>query len=691
MRPSSKVLILLLPITSLILSAAACGKKPKRISTITSPIPRGAEGSDELGNQGDNPAENQGENSSGDQDKGPVQETPVWNIKNESYTSALFLNTDLRAPGPLGSEPTTLEYALPAARDTEVRTDGTLVDVRGIVYLPSSTDAAATFPVIIIFTGNHASCGVLPANSDDPRVDNATMRGNGQCPRGTVEAPSHKGYEYLAKTLTSWGYAVISINPNRGIQDQDGIDSDPSLIRARAALLRKHIGYLSTEFELASSLDFKQLGLLGHSRGGDTVRTFYNLYKEPEVFQVQAVYEIAPIDSGSGTPYDVVGAAWGLLLGGCDGDVSNFEGINPYRRVLSAGKGDSLNSVITLAGANHNFFNSEWQTSDARICEGDQKELWDFEAELSPEGEALEELAFKGIKGSEEQRTLAEAFVTAFFRANLGSQKDEALNRVFDPSYALPAAISAIAPVAREFVDYRSQKLLTLTSTEGNVGKDAREIDETIGKKIVRLLSQLTWGNPSSELYYQANMWKDGEDLSRFSAINIPVSRRERVCDLERDQEDCPISEATSFGIQLVDVAGNLSEPFSSEKFIKIRNLINRPDDDGFIIRLLFDTISLPTQVMAGQLKDTQGDVFDMTRVKGVRLTFNEGEAATVFASKTWTAESKAVEYPKGDSTLALLDGKPGAKVAEPAPKRPGIDSATWRKLKEKRPASRRP
>lgn len=683
----AKPLLSFLPLFFLLLTASSCKQKPDRVHAGGRSAVQGAD---------EGTGKNQGSDNSGNgQNSGEVQnqeDKPIpWDVKDERFSSGLFLNSDLSARGPYGSSPTTLEYALPAARDTKVMADGTLVDVRGIVYLPASTDAAKTFPVIIIFTGNHSSCGLLPADSNDPRIDDSTaLATKAACPKNRVEAPSHKGYEYLAQALTSWGYAVVSINPNRGVQGNDGPNTDRSLIEARAALLRKHITYLRTEFEAAKSLDFQQLGLIGHSRGGDAVRTFYNLYKEPDIFQVRAVYEIAPLDFGSGEAFDVVGVPWGVLIAGCDGDLFDYPGVNPFRRVLVSGKGDSVNSVTTIMGANHNFFNTEWQTSDSRICEGDQQELWDYEAPFSPEAEELEELGFKGIKGSATQRKLAEPFITTFFRANLGPDKDDALNRVFDPRYALPSAISGLAPVAREFIDYRSNKLLTLASTEGNVGKDAKELDPNLGKTILRFLSQLIWDKPSSESFYQANMWKDGEDLSRFSAINVPISRRE-TCSNNLAQEKCPLSKATSFRIQLVDVNDNRSEEFSSEKFMNIRNIVNRDSLDDDTIPLLFDMISLPTQLMAGRLKDIQGNIFDMTKVKALRFNFDEGDGATVFASKTWTVETSPIEYPKTVSTVALTGDKPVVRAAAVAKKKAGVDAAAWKRLKALIPASRRP
>ena len=60
-------------------------------------------------------------------------------------------------------------------------------------------------------------------------------------------APSHRGYDYLAEKLASWGYFVVSINANLGINAAaqgynynpglPDFPNDPNLIYARGRLV----------------------------------------------------------------------------------------------------------------------------------------------------------------------------------------------------------------------------------------------------------------------------------------------------------------------------------------------------------------------------------------------------------------------------------------------------------------------
>ncbi|MDQ3231152.1 MAG: hypothetical protein M3Q07_04965 [Pseudobdellovibrionaceae bacterium] len=588
-------------------------------------------------------------------------------------------------PGPyVGYD--TVEYALPAAADTSVLADGTLVDVRGIAWLPKSANPNEKFPVILLFTGNHSSCGILPADPNDPRVDfSVEFRLTGACPTGLIEAPSHKGYEYLARALTSYGFAVISINPNRGVQGVNNTAStvDRSYILARAALLRKHVSYLKVGFVRAAALDFQQLGLLGHSRGGDTMRAFYNTYKEPAEFQVKAIYELAPIDAGSGKPFDAPAIPWGVMIPACDGDVSSFQGINPYRRMLAQKSSTSLISIVTLAGANHNYFNTEWQTSDARICEGDQQELWDYKAPLSPEGISRQATALKGVKGSVTQRNLAQAFVTSFFRANVGDKKDPAVNRFLDPRYSLPKVLTDTANIQREFLDSNTGLIMDELESNGTVGAEYNEYDPfSLG--LVRRLTEISWNSPSEQTWYQANLWLEGKDLNTIAAINIPIARRE-ICDSVLAQETCSASPDLNFSLQLVDVDGKLSAPFKARQFAPLRNIVNRTRDVfGNYIPLLFDTMTLPVQDMLGKLPDIDGKPFSLDRVKGVRFVFDQTKGGRIYLAKRWTLDQSKIEHLVRTFTpIALQEPREANRITrQTSIEAAGVSQEDWERLK---------
>jgi hypothetical protein len=391
------------------------------------------------------------------------------------------LDRDLLASGPYAFDETLYQVAPSLDRDIlpeppfgqpEVKTD-----IRGKLYLPKGN---GPFPVLVFLHGNHGTCGRL-TGPGNPRLDTTVdYTLNGWCPSGMVEAPSFLGYEYSARHLASWGYAVLSVNANLGITGRDGYNSrDGGLVYARGALLLKHLINLrqwslagnaqaldNKNLEIKDKFDFTEVGVMGHSRGGEGARFAYNIYESASAdsiwkrelpdLKIKGVFEIAPVDFGTGEEplkVEALGTAWAVLLGGCDRDVSNFMGQNPYARMLG-GQDGFPKAVFAVWGANHNFFNSEWQVSDApHSCFGNQKPLWNTAAEPLPGGMAADDPnALEGVTGSEAQQSFAKALMFAFFKANVGKDVDHTLMHTFDSQYALPRALEQIAPSSREFI-----------------------------------------------------------------------------------------------------------------------------------------------------------------------------------------------------------------------------------------------
>lgn len=210
---------------------------------------------------------------------------------------------------------------------------------------------------------------------------------------------------------------------------------------------------------------------MGHSRGGEGMRQALNIYGAGTAsakwkaripgLKVRAIFEIGPVDLGTdaGTvKVDASEVAWNALIPGCDRDVSEFTGINPFERVEVAKDDRFPKSIFTLWGANHNFFNAQWQVSDApngpHPCSGNQKALWDAQAQayLPAELEQFDFNARAGLTGSEIQMKFEKALLLAFFHSHLGSGKELKWDRIFDPRYRLPRALSTLASSDREYL-----------------------------------------------------------------------------------------------------------------------------------------------------------------------------------------------------------------------------------------------
>ncbi|MFC1642362.1 hypothetical protein ACFL5O_06700, partial [Myxococcota bacterium] len=310
-------------------------------------------------------------------------------------------------------------------------------DLSGKIYLPNTSQRA---PLLVLLHGNHFTCGcqdLSDPNSAPYVAADSHFTENGTCDDPTrslsrielahcyvsgpnshwEEVRSYEGYDYVAKHLAYHGFMVVSINANRGITGAAFSDpNDRQGILARGRLVLKHLYQLqkwnegvetsssvlkdqatNAPVDLTGTIDFGNVGLMGHSRGGEGVRAAYEMYtrtasgtyaRDLRNMQIKAVLEIAPVDlqaaSWSTLPpsptFDATGANWAVVIASCDQDVDALEGTGTFRRRrmdrTNAGNNGS-SSVFVVPGADHNHFNTEWRASDSTGCIGTQSPLWE--------------------------------------------------------------------------------------------------------------------------------------------------------------------------------------------------------------------------------------------------------------------------------------------------------------------------
>ncbi|HTR63340.1 MAG TPA: hypothetical protein VMH37_16645 [Candidatus Binataceae bacterium] len=394
-------------------------------------------------------------------------------------------------------------YKFPAACDNAVLPCGTspdstkFVELWAQVYRPATLDHPP-YPVIILLHGNHGTCGRPATDADKTKLgvpldvnfhidEDIDYTFTGTCPAGSSVVNNHLGYAYLANRLASQGYVVVSINSNRGITGVDAIlGGDFLLIYARGRLVLRHLALLAQWNQgdtsqtppnpegsglpgtLKGKLDFTNVGLFGHSRGGEGVRAAYVLYRDgdPGPFapnwaalipgmRIAGVFEVGPTDVNdlgfSGPPLapqgplNPQGTAWTVLLPMCDGDVDDLQGVRAFDRVmeqqgnLAELAAPTQKSTYTAWGTNHNFYNTEWQVTDSIGCVG--------------EGNTA---LFPIAPGSDRAQAIGLSSMLAFVRGNFKTTAaarayDPIFNRNFNPLFAIPKTV--IGP-ALESIDF---------------------------------------------------------------------------------------------------------------------------------------------------------------------------------------------------------------------------------------------
>ncbi|RJQ82636.1 hypothetical protein D5S17_02380 [Pseudonocardiaceae bacterium YIM PH 21723] len=260
--------------------------------------------------------------------------------------------SDPGAPGPAAIART--QYTL---GDTAFTTpSGHRVEITGEVTYPVDLGATKR-PVAVLLHGRHGSCG------------NAQGKWNIKwpCPAGFQRIPNEQGYRPLADLLAGHGIVVVSIAANgipgydNGLRDLGQPD--------RGALVLRHLelwrGWAGSDTggpfggTFHERLDFGNVGLMGHSRGGEgIVQAAQQNARRPvaDRFGITALVPLAATDFLRANPR---GTASLSVVPYCDGDVAGLEGVHYYDDATTTA--DTVpHALLGVMGANHNFFNTVW-------------------------------------------------------------------------------------------------------------------------------------------------------------------------------------------------------------------------------------------------------------------------------------------------------------------------------------------
>ncbi|MDT0596250.1 chlorophyllase/cutinase-like alpha/beta fold protein [Glaciecola petra] len=269
--------------------------------------------------------------------------------------------------------------------------DATELPLNAYVWMP---EGEGPFPLVLMVHGNH----FMQDFSDD-------------------------GYAYLGELLASKGIIFASVDQNFINGSWSDIGGGLSKENdARGWLLLEHLRVwhewnADSNSELFGKVDTNNLGLIGHSRGGEAVAHAALLNKMPLFyddasyvldynFNIKALLAIAPVDGQykPGKTYTALeDINYFTMHGSQDGDVTSFAGSQQYERVLFSPDSNFFKASLYVQNANHGQFNSTWGENDT----------------MSP----TKLLNNQDLLSVSEQTTISQVYTSAFFSATLLGQK----------------------------------------------------------------------------------------------------------------------------------------------------------------------------------------------------------------------------------------------------------------------------
>ncbi|MCL1936740.1 MAG: M20/M25/M40 family metallo-hydrolase [Defluviitaleaceae bacterium] len=496
------------------------------------------------------------------------------------------------------------------------------------------------------------SLGYLPLETEAFGVLNAPLNGIIALP--TVEEPSplvmffhgrsdvgleedfYSGFDYLVKQLAAEGFVALSISLqaayHQEVDNTTGETTDIDYegeIQLTTQLFEEHLRQLvlgnngeatAHGVNLANRINFDEIHLIGHSRGGGHVAEIAYRQLEQDSFQIASIMLLNPYINEQITTFADVPI--GILLSEFDADVNNHLGQTVFDDILNDGTHSSIVSLVYLRGGNHNSTNRSFDDDDR----------YDIFFTVIQQNED------RWIT-REQQETFVTKYVVSFLNVVSGASEPWG---IFDPSVAQPRSIGSLNMTASTYF----AGLTTILSYpfELNTVQSTGNVSAT---KHVQLPQN--YGNPDffihpnalrpRSLYFINIAWEgNGEvsfvpavtDFSENTALSIYLSV-DSSSELNQENLD------QSFSIILTDTDGNSytvlipagtstityhpGTKYELPDFVTDRSVLQAEDIHPWSGYMPLGELRIPLSIFRN---------VDLTNVAQITLSFDQTESGSV-------------------------------------------------------------
>lgn len=458
--------------------------------------------------------------------------------------------------------------------------------LKGLIGVPKGE---GPFPVILMSHGSHSN--------DDERKRFDT------------------GFDYLVEALASKGFVTISLDLSKPYIWKYG-DNDDREKSIHVALdhfnqLLKVAGGEAAGYpvDLIGKIDLTKIGLLGHSRGGETV---LDIASELERlgYPASAVLSVAPTFFFPDRSWPSADVA--ILVPEYDGDVVNLDG---YLMLEALDKNTAgHHALVLLRRANHNYFNRNIERNDAQMMANE----FPIENQLT----------------REEQEAFLVRMSSEFFFDSLMNREPR---QIFDFDYAQPNQMYGLdvnvmtsTPDKIQLLDLESPEMTTTSDgasaaavTDAWYFKNDEVLIDTItggdGPYSKRRLLEVQWTQAGAKVVLKP-LTTDFSNHDALALTLVPDS----ASSLQQGQTH------QSFSVKLTDSAGNatsLSLPDTLNALALTPGEIGKTDLGDLVlsywsVRTSLSTVWIPLAAFKN---------VDLAQIDTVELLFDSSEAGALY------------------------------------------------------------
>ena len=413
---------------------------------------------------------------------------------------------------------------------------------------------------------------------------------------------SYLGYDYLGNHLASRGFVCASI-PLHQL-------SSGWRIHHRGVTILKHLESIiggttsdSVILNVRTRINTSQVGLLGHSRGGEGVVAAQNIHSSSGSagYHIRAVLSFSPTDgpnwsetSPGGGPYDP-GVPYLMIYGTRDGDLNGYAGNTGFRLHDRA---ERPRHLIAVYGGNHNFFNDNWGSDGNPTITRTQ------------------------------QKNLAIAYVTPFFSNHLLGQQAHA--ELFS-GYTIPPAVNAVG-TTMIFSD-QPERWVNLTVDDSQdipAGATSNSLGVantssgviTFAEESLRYVNsnhlthdtdglRVEWGQDGGYVSFGLG----NKSFLWFDYLNFRVGQRYRSSGNKN-----PLNQSQDFTVTLHDADGHSSPAYP----VSVYTQVPFTDHPVWYPKSIMQTVRIPVRAFTAN-----GSQLDIRKLSSIRFTYgrvNTGE-----------------------------------------------------------------